>query len=184
MAERSGSNVALTQENLTQRFSRNLRRSVLAARWIMVPIYVGLLGALCLLAVKFVQELVAAIPGLLSEPVSETIMAALTMIDLSLVANLVLIVIFAGWENFLGPLVMGSPTESGPAWLGDVDFSGIKLKLISSAAAIAVIQILETFMHIEAVQKPDAIMRLAILIGIAVAGVLLAAMDRVSGGGH
>ena len=93
-----------------------------AARWIMAPIYIGLLVALVLVVVKFVQKLVQAVPGFLALSSSDAIFLVLTLVDLSLVANLVVIVIFAGWENFVGRL-LASQADDQPAWLGGLDFS-------------------------------------------------------------
>ena len=150
-----------------------------AARWIMAPIYVGLLLALIMVVVKFVQKLVQAMPGLLSMSTSEAIILVLTLVDLALVANLVVIVIFAGWENFVGRL-LASHSADGPVWLGGIDFATVKLRLIGSVVAIAAIQILETFVHIDEVKPQEAAWQLAILLGIAMVGVLLALTDRLS----
>src|SRR6202007_699857 len=106
----------------------NLGRAMFAARWIMAPIYVGLLAALVLVVIKFVQKLIAAIPGFLALSSNEAIFVILNLVDLSLVANLVVIVIFAGWENFVGRL-LASQSER-PEWLGALDFGLIKLRLI------------------------------------------------------
>ena len=51
---------------IEERVRRNLGRAMFAARWIMAPIYVGLLVALVLVVVKFVQKLVQAVPGFLA----------------------------------------------------------------------------------------------------------------------
>ena len=61
-----------------------------------------------------------------------------------------------------------------------MDFATVKLRLLGSIVAIAAIQILETFVHIENVRSQDAGWRLAILIGIGLVGVLLALADRLS----
>jgi uncharacterized protein (TIGR00645 family) len=127
-----------------------------------------------------VQKLVTTVPQVLSMSTNDIILLALTLVDLSLVANLVVIVIFAGWANFVGPLLR-EPGERDSAWAGNLDFAAVKLKLIGSIAAIAAIQILESFVHIDEVAKPDVAWQLAILLGVAVTGVLLAAMDRLSG---
>jgi uncharacterized protein (TIGR00645 family) len=166
-------------EDFEERVRRNLGRVMFIARWIMAPIYLGLLGVLLLVVIKFVQELVRAVPGYLALPANEAIFLALTLIDLSLVANLVVIVIFAGWENFVGRLLDAQSGER-PVWLGTLDFSTVKLRLIGSIAVIAAIQILETFVHMEAVQSRAAIWQLAIMLGIGVLGVLLALTDRLS----
>ena len=163
-------------ESVPERVRRNVGRVLFTARWIMAPVYIGLLGALVLDVIKFAQKLLMAFPEILRMDTSETILTVLTLIDLSLVGNLVVIVVFAGWENFVSPLVAGSKHGE----LSGLNFSTVKQKLIGSIAAIAGIQILETFVHIDNVAKPDAMWQLAILLGIGVTGVLLAWMDRIA----
>ncbi len=165
----------------SRRASRNLSRGMMyAARWIMAPIYLGLLLSLLLLAEKSIQKLIAAVPDLLSASTSDTILTVLTLIDLSLVANLVVIVMVAGWENFVGRLLDRS-SENQLEWVGELDFGAVKMKLIASVAAIGAIQMLETFVHINQTPKQDAMWQLFILLGIGVTGVLLALMDKLSG---
>jgi uncharacterized protein (TIGR00645 family) len=167
------------QDDLTERVSRNLGRLLFAARWIMAPIYFGLLISLLLLAVKFVQKAVSAAYDILALSTSDTIVAVLTLVDLALVGNLVLIVMLAGWENFVGRL-LAITGGGGPGSLAKMDFGAVKLKLVSSITAIVGIQILETFVHIGDVPKQDALLQLGILLGVAAAGVLLALMDRLA----
>jgi uncharacterized protein (TIGR00645 family) len=168
-------------KTLTRKAARGLSRSMIhAARWIMAPIYLGLLLSLLLLAEKSLQKLIASVPGLLSASTSDTILTVLTLVDLSLVGNLVVIVMVSGWENFVGTLVEGRE-EGQLDWVGSLDFSTVKLKLIASVAAIAAIQLLETFVHIDQTSKQDAMWQLFILLGIGVTGVMLALMDKLSG---
>jgi uncharacterized protein (TIGR00645 family) len=168
-------------QGLDVRVRRNVGRLMFSARWLLAPIYIGLLVVLALLAVKFVQKLVTTVPLVLGMTSNDIILVALTLVDLSLVANLVVIVIFSGWANFVGPL-LHEPDERDTVWASDLDFSAVKLKLIGSVAAIAAIQILESFVHIGDMAKQDVAWQLAILIGIGVTGVLLAAMDRIGNG--
>jgi uncharacterized protein (TIGR00645 family) len=164
---------------LEARIRRNMGRVMFAARWLLAPIYLGLLAVLALVAVKFVQKLAITIPLVLGMTNSDLILTTLTLVDLSLVANLVAIVIYSGWANFVGPL-RREPGEHDTAWASDLDFSAVKLKLIGSIATIAAIQILESFVHTDNMAKEDVAWQLAILLGIGVTGVLLAAMDRIS----
>jgi len=168
-------------EDLEERIRRNAGRVMFAARWIMAPIYLGLLVALVLVVVKFVQKLVLAVPGFLALPSEEAIFLILTLIDLSLVANLVVIVMFAGWENFVGRLLTAGGGDR-PSWMAGLDFGTVKLRLIGSIAAIGAITILETFVHIDQVKPSEALWQLAILLGIGMLGVLLALADRLSEG--
>jgi uncharacterized protein (TIGR00645 family) len=165
------------QDNAT-RLTNGLGRVVFAARWLMAPIYVGLLVGLLLLVVKFVQKLADLVPDLLQLSGADTVLAVLGLVDLSLVANLVLIVVLAGWQGVVDPL-LGSHLDDQPGWLA-LDFSAIKLKLVGSIAAIAAIDTLESFMHVDALSTPTVARQLAILLSIGVLGVLLAAMDRLS----
>ena len=89
MSDKSTFSIAAVEE----RIQRNLGRAMFAARWIMAPIYVGLLAALVMMVVKFVQKLITSVPGFLALTSNEAIFLVLTLVDLSLVANLVVIVI-------------------------------------------------------------------------------------------
>jgi uncharacterized protein (TIGR00645 family) len=162
---------------IEERTRRNLGRALFAARWIMMPIYVGLLFALALIVVKFAQKLITAIPTFLALSGNETIFLVLNLVDLSLVANLVVIVIFAGWENFVGRLL--ATQGDRPEWLSGLGFSSIKLRLIGSITAIAAILILETFVHVDEFEPLQVGLQLAILLGIGVVGVLLALADKL-----
>lgn len=153
-------------------------RVVYAARWLMAPIYVGLLVSLVLLMVKFVQKLWKLAPQVLQVSGHELVLAVLGLVDLSLVANLVLIVALAGWHCFVDPM-RGSHIAEEPEWLA-LDFSAIKLKLIGSVAVIAAIAALESFLHADTLQPATIAWQLAVLVAVAVVGVLLAAMDRLS----
>jgi uncharacterized protein (TIGR00645 family) len=177
MSDRSAFDI----EAFEERVRRNLGRAMFAARWIMAPIYLGLLVGLLMIVVKFVQKLVQTVPGFLDLTTEQAIFVVLTLVDLSLVANLVVIVMFAGWETFVGRLLTAQSDER-PHWLRVLDFTAVKLKLIGSIVAIAAIQILETFVHIDEVKDQHAAWQLAILLGIAVVGLLLAITDRLSEG--
>jgi len=155
-----------------------LGRVMFASRWLMAPIYLGLIASLALLLIKFVQKLIKLVPGLLDMPANDLVLGVLGLVDVSLVANLVLIVVLAGWQGFVDPM-LSRHLDDEPGWLA-LDFSAIKLKLIGSIAAIAAIALLESFMHADTVAVTTMGWQLAILLGIGVLGVLLAAMDRLS----
>jgi uncharacterized protein (TIGR00645 family) len=156
-----------------------LGRVMFALRWIMVPFYAGLIGALLMLAVKFVQKLVDAVPTLLEQSTSDTIFTVLSLVDVSLVANLVVIVMFAGWDNFVGRLLRKGRGED-LAWLAEMNFGDMKLRLVGSVMVIAAVSILESFVHVEQTPKEDILWEIGILLGIGVTGVLLAVMDRLT----
>ena len=95
----------------------------------------------------FLQELVAEVSHIADLNPERAILLALSLIDLSLAGNLILIVIFSGYENFVSKLDAGGQVDR-PAWMGTVDFSGLKLRLVGSIVAISAISLLRTFMRL------------------------------------
>jgi uncharacterized protein (TIGR00645 family) len=158
---------------------RVLERVIFAARWIMVPFYLGLLVSLGVMGVKFVQELIHYIERFASLSESDTILMALTLIDLSLAGNLLLIVAFSGYENFVSKLDVADHPDR-PEWLGKIDFSGMKLKLVASIIAISGIQLLKQVMEIESANKTNLGWLAGIHMTFVVSGVLLALMDFIT----
>lgn len=126
-----------------------LEAGLFGSRWLMAPFYVGLIGALLILMLVFFQEMLHELPLFFSghAKAEDAILLALSLIDLSLAANLVLIVIFSGYENFVSKINTGNH-EDRPTWMGSVDFSGLKMKLIGSIVAISAISLLRSFLKI------------------------------------
>ena len=127
-------------------FEDVLERGLFASRWLMAPFYVGLVGALGMLLVVFVRELVIGIPDALASP-EDAILLALSLIDLSLAGNLILIVTFSGYENFVSKIDTRGNVDR-PQWMGTIDFSAMKIKLIGSIVAISAISLLRAFMRL------------------------------------
>lgn len=159
-----------------------LERGLFRARWLMAPFYVGLVVALVVLLIAFVTKLAHALPGALRMDDAEAIMLTLSLIDMSLAGNLILIVIFAGYENFVSKLDTAGH-EDRPDWMGRVDFSGLKMKLIASIVAISAVALLRGFMEMvrgEGV-APDRLKWLLVVhLVFVVSGVLLSVMDYVA----
>ena len=126
---------------------RWLEATLFASRWLMAPFYLGLVFALVALLVVFVTELVDEVSHIMDMTPESVILMALSLIDLSLAGNLLLIVIFSGYENFVSKLDTGD-RQDRPVWMGTVDFSALKLKLVSSIVAISAISLLRSFMQI------------------------------------
>jgi uncharacterized protein (TIGR00645 family) len=158
---------------------RGFERFIFASRWLMAPFYVGLIAALVALVVVFVQDIVHEIMMLGSLGETEIIVWVLSLIDLSLAANLLIMVIFAGYENFVSKMDIGDHPDR-PSWMGKVDFSGMKLKLVASIVAISAIHLLRAFMEVETVDERSLRWKVIIHLVFVVSGVLLALMDWIS----
>ena len=162
------------------RFETLLERGLFASRWLMAPFYVGLVVALAALLVVFFQELFHELGGLLSMTPEDAILMALSLIDLSLAANLLVIVILLGYENFVSKIDTAAH-EDRPEWMGTVDFSGLKMKLIASIVAISAIALLKAFLTLTEpnvpLDEPRLMWLVIVHLSFVVSGVLLAMMD-------
>jgi uncharacterized protein (TIGR00645 family) len=168
-----------------QTIEAQFEKGLFASRWLMAPIYLGLVVSLAMLTVVFAKELLYYLQQSLTMKADQAILAALTLIDLSLVANLVLIVLFSGYENFVSKFDIDDTTDR-PEWMGKVDFSGLKMKLIASIVAISGIHLLKVFMTLgkEDAAAPVTTETLKWLVIVhltfVVSGVLLSLMDWVT----
>jgi uncharacterized protein (TIGR00645 family) len=164
-----------------ERLERTVEQGIFRTRWLLAPIYVGLALALGAVTIVFLREFIHLLAVVFSRDLkAETvILLVLSLIDLSLVANLVLIVVFSGFESFVSKMDIHTHPDR-PEWMGKIDFGGLKLKLIASIAAISAIQLLKVFMQ----EQPPSSERLMWLVIIhmtfVVSGVLLAVMDYIT----
>ena len=163
-----------------QRMARFVEAIIFNSRWLVAPFLIGLVVGLAALAFKFIIKLfdfVMQIPG---APPADVIVGILTLVDLTLIANLIVIVICSSYENFL--------TQTDPAkhpdWpdgLLNIGFSGLKQKLLGSIAAIAAVNVLEWFMDIERhADNTKLAWVVGILLAFAISMLILAIADRLS----
>ena len=157
-----------------------LEKVMFASRWLMAPFYLGLIICLIVLLITFCSELIHFFTGGMTFEETEIILFALTLIDLSFTGNLLLIVIFSGYENFVSKIDVANH-EDKPSWMGTVDFSGLKLKLISSIVAISGIHLLKVFMSLGDYTKEDIMLYIFVHLTFVISGVLLAFMDYIIG---
>lgn len=158
-----------------------IERGLFASRWLMAPIYIGLVGGLMLLVMSFFQELLHLFSQFPELNQNDIILGILSLIDLSLAGNLLLIVIFSGYENFVSK-INTDDHEDQPEWKGTVDFSTLKLKLIASIVAISGIHLLKVFMDVNKYTESHIMWMVIIHIVFVVSGVLLALMDKIAAG--
>ena len=162
---------------------RLLEKFLFSSRWLLVPIYIGLAIALVGLVVKAAQHVWHFGAHILSSTESELVLDALGLIDLSLTASLIVIVIFSGYENFVSR-VDSQSHDNWPEWMARIDFTGLKLKLLSSIVAMSAIQLLRAFMDVTRVSDRELMWYSIILVVFVVCGLVLALTDKLTSGSH
>lgn len=157
--------------------------AIFASRWLLAPIYLGLAASLIILLIKFFAEIGHLALTAFTASEADVILGVLTLVDLALTGSLIVIVVFSGYENFVSR-IDHSNHKDWPEWMGTIDFSGLKLKLLSSIVAISGVQLLKQFMSLKTVTpEHERVLFWLVIIHVVfvVSSVLLALSDRISG---
>jgi len=169
--------------NSRSKLERAVESVLFASRWLLAPFYLGMVLALAIVLVVFVRELINELAHIRTLDAEGGILLSLSLIDLSLTGNLLLIVMFSGYENFVSKIHVGDH-EDRPHWMGTVDFAGLKIKLIASIVAISGIALLRAFLPLGDAGAPVDTQRIGWMVAIhltfVVSGVLLAFMDWIT----
>ena len=161
-------------------FEATLERWLVASRWLLAPFFIGLALAIIILLIKFVQEFVHLVTRALAMSEAEAILAILSLVDIALTGALVMIVIFSGYENFVSR-IDHTTHRNWPEWMGAIDFTALKIKLLGSIVAISAIQLLKQFMAVKTAPDRELAWYVGIHLVFVVSSVLLALSDRLSG---
>ena len=153
-------------------------RVLLASRWLLIPFYIGLVLALVELLAKVVERVYQVAMQFLDLTEEGVLLSALSVVDLTLSASLIVIVMLSGYANFVSRFdVMGH--EEWPRWIADIDFSALKVKLMASIVAITAIKLLEAFMDASHETDRDLGWQTGIHVVFVVSALLVAFADRI-----
>ena len=147
-------------------------------RWLLAPFFFGLIIAVIALLIKFTKELYNLFVNLFTSTSQESIITILTLIDTSLLAALLLIIAFSGYENFVSKFNIGDH-EDRPAWMGKVGFSDLKLKLIGAIVAISAVELLKAYITSDKISETQIFWQIMIHLTFVISGVLFALTDFI-----
>jgi uncharacterized protein (TIGR00645 family) len=152
---------------------------ILASRWLLVVFYLGLTLALGLYAVSFLRKLWEYADKVMVLEETDAILKILSLIDASLVASLVVMVIISGYENFVSRFDGVEASGAEIAWLGKIDANSLKIKVASTIVAISSIHLLQIFLNSDKYTS-DKLMWLTIIhMAFVLSALLLAYIDKV-----
>ena len=155
-----------------------LESLIFRSRWFLAPFYLGLILAILSLLVKFFKELSHLALNIFIFTSDQAIISILTLVDTTLIASLLIIIIFSGYENFVSKIAFGDH-EDRPVWMGKVGFSDLKLKLIGAIVAISAVELLKVFINVQQVSDKELGWRVGIHFTFVVSGVLFALTDLI-----
>lgn len=160
-----------------------LESALFKGRWLLAPFFLGLLFAVILLLIKFFKQLYVMTLTAFNTANNDLLVGILTLVDTALLAGLLLIIIFSGYENFVSKLDIDNHKDR-PAWMGKVGFSGLKLKLISAIVAISAVELLKVFISSESLSNTELAWKVGIHITFVISGVLFSITDFINSKTH
>lgn len=152
---------------------------ILSARWVLVVFYLGLAFALVLYAVSFSRKLWDYFSKVMVVDETDAILKILSLIDASLVASLVVMVMISGYENFVSRFDKAEGESSELAWLGKIDASSLKIKVASTIVAISSIHLLQVFLNANQYTDTKIMWMTIVHMAFVVSALLLAYIDKV-----
>jgi uncharacterized protein (TIGR00645 family) len=153
---------------------------LLMSRWLLAPFFVMLTIGLfveMISAAKHLWALIKLVSGASEEHVT---LELLNLIDLTLTGALVVIVAISVYENFVSR-VNARDHEDWPDWMANIDFSQLKLKLLSTIVAISAIKLLEAFMYVPEMNDRDLYFYIGIHLTFVFSTLAFALAERLSG---
>jgi len=162
-----------------------LESTIFSSRWLLAPFYLGLVLSIVLLFIKFAQEFWHLFSHALTTSEADVIIGILALVDMALVGSLLLMIIFSGYEIFVSKIDVENH-EDKPDWMGKVDFSGLKLKVIGAIVAISAIDLLKVFMNMPTDEMTDPqtkiiMWKVIVHMTFVLSGVFFAIMDKIAG---
>ena len=129
---------------------RYIQASIFFSRWLIAPFLLGLLVCQFLLMIRFASDLYTLVLSVRTMDWHDTVTGVLNLVDLALAANLILIVIFSSYENFIRRIDAAAHPD-WPEGLTQVDFGELKQKLLGSVVGIAAVDALAWYFDLEKV---------------------------------
>ena len=155
---------------------------ILASRWLLVVFYLGLTAALGLYAISFIRKLWEYFSKVMVLEETDAILKILSLIDASLVASLVVMVIISGYENFVSRFDNVSESNAELSWLGKIDASSLKIKVASTIVAISSIHLLQVFLNADQYTEGKMMWLTIIHMAFVLSALLLALIDKIMTG--
>ncbi len=158
---------------------RILERFIFESRWFLLPLFLGLIGALAMFSMHFMYLVYKFSINIFSYEKNELLFNMLTFVDKVLVGGLIIMVIIGGYENSVSMLRI-KDQDRKLAWLGKLDASTLKIKLATSIVSISSVHLLKIFLEVGAHTEKELIWTSLIHFLMVITALILTFMDMLS----
>ncbi len=157
---------------------RFFERMIYSSRWLMAPIYFGLSFVLMMLGVKFYQRIFELMPTILGLDSMDLVVKVLSLLDITLIGGLIVMVMLAGYENFVSRLDLDEGEEK-PRWLSTMDSDSLKHKVAASIVAISTIDLLKVFIDVKIIPNDKLLWYVVIHITFVLSAFIMGFLDKM-----
>ncbi|CAH9049442.1 hypothetical protein PSECIP111951_01345 [Pseudoalteromonas holothuriae] len=164
---------------MKEKIETHFEKLIFSGRWLLAPLFFGLFVAVLLLLVKFFKLLGVMVVNTLNATNGQMLINILTLVDTALLAGLLLIIIFSGYETFVSKLNV-EQHEDRPLWMGKIGFSGLKIKLISAIVAISTIELFKVFLDWRNFTEEQLFWKVAIHMTFVASSILFSITDYIN----
>ncbi len=163
---------------MSNKFESVFEKIIFSSRWIQAPLYAGLILGGMLYAYKYLVELVHLCTSI--NEISETVLmlGILTLVDITMVANLLVMVIIGGYSTFVSRLNIEAH-EDKPEWLQKIDAGSLKVKLAGSLVGVSGIHLLQTFINIKNHESEHVMWQVIIHVVFLFSALMLAYTEKI-----
>lgn len=169
---------------MSNRIESGIEWSIFASRWLLAPLYVGLIIGQIFFSVTFFEGLWHLAHGVISGEVldlmtkqmvpfgeRDVVTALLSLVDMIMVANLVIMVLIGGYATFVSKLDLEHEKDR-PEWLDHIDPGTLKTKLAGALVSISGIHLLQSFNKLADTTAPINHAQIGWQVGIHVAFIM------------
>ena len=141
---------------MSKQIETAFEKIIFASRWVQAPLYAGLIVGGILYAYKYIIELIHLCLNI--NEITETVLmlGILTLVDITMVANLLIMVIIGGYSTFVSRIDIDKH-EDKPEWLQKINAGTLKVKLAGSLVGVSGIHLLITFINIKSYESEHVI---------------------------
>lgn len=128
-------------------------KAIFSIRWGLVPMYLGLWIAMVAYCVHFFIEIVNFVfstGGVFNHTSTEFLLWILSLIDVTMIGNLVVMTTVGGFSTFVKEYDFSS-LSGKPRWMNGLDSSTLKIKMSMSLVGVSAIHLLKIFMEAHSV---------------------------------
>lgn len=151
---------------------------IFTCRWLVVPMYLGLIAALAIYVYMFGVQLVDIFRHVSTVTEADLMVSVISLVDTTMIGNLIVIITVGSYSIFVRP--MHFDHDDAPKWLAGIDSSTLKVKTGMSLVGVSSVHLLKDFIEANALDHDVFIKHIVIHVTFLVSTFALAMTGKLS----